>query len=166
MALVALLLIGAFVTIYGRLDPVLSDFVVADVPTVPAPTLPAATEVEQQQDAVVPPPATQAPGATQAPVATATASSSSTGVTPTATSDAFQPDYVIADGGVAINFRSGPSLNDPEITSLQPGTPLEFTGEEQDDANNFADNGTWLQFRLDDGSQGWVREIDVDQTGG
>ncbi len=40
MVVVALLLIGTFVTIYGRLDPVLSDFVAADVPTVPPPTHP------------------------------------------------------------------------------------------------------------------------------
>lgn len=165
MVVVTLLLIGAFVTIYGRLDPVLSDFVAADAPTVPAPALQATSEPEPEQNAAAAPVATDAPDVTQPAVVTATAETAATNVTPTATSGAFDPDYEIADGGIAINFRSGPSLNDPELTSLQPGTPLEFLGEEQDDAENFADNGTWLLFQLEDGSEGWVREIDVDQSG-
>lgn len=163
MVVVTLLLIGAFVTIYGRLDPMLSDFVAADVPTVPPPTLQATVATDPNVAAAA---ATQAPSATQPAAVTATSASAATNVTPTATGGAFEPDYRIASSGEPINFRSSPSLNNEAITSLQPGTPLEFLGEERDDADNFADNGTWLRFKLDDGTEGWVREIDVEQTNG
>lgn len=165
MVVVTLLLIGAFVTIYGRLDPVLSDFVAADAPTVPVRSIQATSEPEPDQNAAAAPAATEAPEVTQPAVVTATAETAATNVTPTATSGAFDPDYEIAAGAGQINFRSAPSLNNEPITSLQPGTQLEFLGDEQDDAENFADNGTWLLFQLEDGSEGWVREIDVDQSG-
>jgi hypothetical protein len=166
MVLVTVLLIGVFVTIYGRLDPVLSDFVAADVPTLPPPSIEPTAEPETDQGAAGVAAPTEAPGETAPAAVTATmVATTAPDAVPTATSAAFQPDYAIASGGGPINFRSAPSLNNEPITSLQPGEPLEFLGEERDDADNFADNGTWLLFRLEDGTEGWVREIDVDPTG-
>lgn len=166
MVLVTVLLIGVFVTIYGRLDPVLSDFIAADVPTVPPPTIqPTDAPAQDQNPAAAPPDRTQASDPTQAAVVTTTAETSTTVVASTATGQVFQADYQIASGSGPINFRSAPSLNNEAIMSLQPGTPLQFLGEEQDDADNFADNGTWLRFRLEDGTEGWIREIDVDPVG-
>ncbi len=173
MALVTLLLIGGFITIYGRLDPLLSDFIAANVPTEPVPTaLPPTEEAEEPRGQVE---ATEPPAETEPPAVTATAAGSDDAddngeadaePTETPTPATFQPDYRIASGGGPINFRSEPSLlgNEP-ITSLQPGTPLEFLGDEQDDRDNFAENGTWLRFRIEDGTEGWVREIDVEPTG-
>lgn len=171
MALVAMLLIGGFITIYGRLDPLLSDFIAANVPTEPVPTVPAATEPpadEEGQGAAAP--RTEPPNETEPPATATVANTDDEGDEPeptaTAIEDAFEPDYRIASGEGPINFREIPSLlNNEPITSLEPGTPLEYLGEQQDDADNFAENGTWLRFQLADGTEGWVREIDVEQTG-
>ncbi|HEV2108454.1 MAG TPA: SH3 domain-containing protein [Thermomicrobiales bacterium] len=169
MVLVTLLLIGGFITIYGRLDPLLSDFIAANVPTEPVPTaLPATDAVEEEDEEGAP--ATETPAETEPAPVTATASDSDDDAdaepTPTEAEDTFEPDYRIASGEGPINFREIPSLlgNEP-ITSLPPGTPLEFLGDEQDDRDNFAENGTWLRFQLEDGTEGWVREIDVEPTG-
>lgn len=170
MALVTLLLIGGFITIYGRLDPLLSDFIAANVPTEAVPTEVPVTEPPEDEEAGVAVSPTDPPNQTE-PDITPTAADSedgggAAGPTATATEDVFDPDYRIASGEGPINFREIPSLlNNEPITSLEPGTPLEYLGEQQDDADNFVENGTWLRFKLADGTEGWVREIDVEQTG-
>jgi hypothetical protein len=170
MVLVTLVLIGGFITIYGRLDPLLSDFIAANVPAEPVATEVPVTEPPGDEEAGAAVSPTDSPNETE-PAITPTMADTDEGAPPpeptaTAAEDAFDPDYRIASGEGPINFREIPSLlNNEPITSLEPGTPLEYLGEQQDDADNFAENGTWLRFQLADGTEGWVREIDVEQTG-
>ena len=69
---------------------------------------------------------------------------------------AWQPTHRLADHGLPVNFRSGPSTSFPIRRAVLPGTSLRFVGEQQVTANT-----TWLHFQLADGSDGWIRSIDV-----
>ena len=85
---------------------------------------------------------------------------------PTATPDdqAFDPDYTVS-AGTEVNFRSeatnaagGASV----IETIPDGTRLEATGETAPSDSD--ENGPWRQFRLEDGTEGWLREVDVSET--
>ena len=78
--------------------------------------------------------------------------------------DAFEPDYVLSTGE-SVNFRSEPSTaagGATIIDQVAPGTALQATGETS--PADSVENGPWIQFRLEDGTEGWLREIDVSQT--
>jgi len=151
MLLTITICIGASTTIYARLSPLMSDFVSAKPKATPTPR--PGTVVA----AVVPTPApTQAAAPTPPPAATA----APTAAPPASTASTFKPDYQVNNrAGTRINFRSVPSSanSDTIIQSLPPGTPLQYTGT--DDSSS----GTrWMRFRLQDGTEGWIRQIDVE----
>jgi hypothetical protein len=122
------------------------------------------------------PPATIRPGTpnanatTQASVPTVTAGNAAppsppaatpgtgtpTSVTATSTA-AFKPNYRIA-GGFTINFRSGPSKTDPVVKTLPPGAELQFLNQTQE-----VDGEVWRRLRDAAGSEGWVRDIDLEK---
>jgi uncharacterized protein YraI len=55
-----------------------------------------------------------------------------------------------------VNFRSGPGTDYAAQGALQPGTLLAATGNAQ------TINGvTWRQFRIANGTLGWIRDQDV-----
>ena len=167
MLVAATLLFGGFVVIYGALEPYTRDFVAADVPDDPTPS-PGATAPPAADGGADEPtaPAVDEPtpeGDQPGPTPTAT-----TGAVPTQDDDAeFEPDYQVDPGaGTGINLRTTPSIAGGQTTvivALPPGTALEFQGEEQQDSENPAENGTWLLFQTEDGQEGWIREIDVVQ---
>ncbi len=59
--------------------------------------------------------------------------------------------------GERVNFRAGPSTVSDIVDVLQPGTELKFIGQQK-----VTSGVTWMEFELQDGTQGWVRTVDVD----
>lgn len=55
-----------------------------------------------------------------------------------------------------VNFRSGPGTTYAAQGALQPGTILAATGEAQT-----TDGVLWRQFRIANGTLGWIRAQDV-----
>lgn len=154
MALTIAICIGGAAAIYAVLVPIFSDLVPisaaprgAQVVATQAPE--GGTEPQGNGDdgpAVVAPPApTAAPAPTPTPEPT----------------DAFEPTHQISSSQ-SINFRAGPSTNDQILLALSPATPLEATGERAPTANPAQDGNFWLQFTIEDGTEGWVREIDTE----
>jgi hypothetical protein len=161
MALTIAVCIGSFAWIYARVDPFTRDFVDA------------ATTAPETAATDAPPPADDGNGA----AAAADNSSSSDGseepppteppvveAAPTDTPATFAESYRVSSP-VAVNLRSLPTRQSEIVTTLAPGTALEFLGEQQDAENPAEDGRLWLKFRTQDGNEGWVREIDVERTG-
>ena len=48
----------------------------------------------------------------------------------------------------SINMRSGPGVNFSALSALKPATRVQILGRNTD--------GTWLNIRMEDGSEGWV----------
>ena len=147
MLLTITICIGASTTIYAKLSPLMSDFVSAK---------PKATAT---RPAVAGIPAGAAP--TSAPPAAPTSPPTAAAPTPTsapaATANTFKPDYQV-NSGYRVNFRSEPSTDssDTIIEGLAPATPLQYTG-----TSDSSSGTVWMKFKLQDGTVGWIRQIDV-----
>jgi hypothetical protein len=159
MALAIALLIGGFIWLFAAINPYLSDFLGAEA----APTATPAREVVAGTGDGGNPPAAAEPTATTAVTPTVAPTQAPTQTpAPSPSEDGFQPDYQVATGGGAINFRDAPGTDGTEsIEALEPGTPLDATGEEETIAGV-----VWLEFVDEQGRTGWIREIDVEQTDG
>jgi hypothetical protein len=165
MALTIALCVAGFSVIYAALDDTIGDFVSRDVPEpVVRSTEAAPEEDESNAQAQVDPPATEEgeePVATTPPEVEPTAEPEAT---EPPNSDAFTPDYQ-SSFEANLNFRSEPSTTGGESTVIQTlpaGTLLQSTGESQTSDNPAVDGeGGWLEFRLEDGTEGWLRAIDV-----
>jgi len=93
-----------------------------------------------------------------APAASGTPSMPGTpGPTPT---PSFTPNYRIV-GGQAINFRSDPGTSSNRLKSLPPASELQYLGQSQEVGGD-----KWLRMRDQTGTEGWVREIDVEKLPG
>ena len=152
---------AAFTWIYVQLEPWVQDFAGAEeAPPTPAPRRAAENEDDGGDDEPAPTRTTEPepePNAVDEQEAEIEER-------PTEQSDEFQPDYVLSTGE-AVNFRSEPSTaagGATIIDQVTPGTPLQATGETS--PADTPDNGPWIEFRLEDGTEGWLREIDVSQT--
>jgi uncharacterized protein YgiM (DUF1202 family) len=155
-------MVGAFAMIFAVLDPLVSDF----VGPYGRPTEAAASE----QFAALQAPGGAAGGEPAAPVPTAVptvAPEPTEAPEPTAESTpegAFEPDYRVT-AQQRINFRSGPGVSFDPVVALDPGAELQSLGESRETTNPAADllppGREWLKFRLEDGREGWIREIDV-----
>lgn len=159
------ILVGGFTLIFAVLDPFVSDF----VGPLAEPTQGAAGEAlaasnlpgdssSGEAAAVTPTAAAPTAAPTEAaddPVPTAEA---------TPPEDAFTPDYRVS-AQQRINFREGPGVSSQAIVAVDPGTRLQSLGESRATQNPAADRLTpgrnWLKFRLEDGREGWIRDIDV-----
>ena len=64
--------------------------------------------------------------------------------------------------GESVNFRAGPSTVDAIISALPPATPLQYLNEDAP-TENPNDGNRWMKFRIQNGAEGWVREIDTEQ---
>jgi hypothetical protein len=161
MALTIALCVAGFSVIYAALDDTIGDFVSRDVPTaVVRATEPAETVTEVEEDPapteeaadnVIVPPATEAPEPTS-------------NVVESANEGAFEPDYQ-SSFEANLNFRTEPSTSgggETVIQTLPAGTELQSTGETQASDNPSVDGEDgWIQFQLEDGTEGWLRAIDV-----
>lgn len=163
------ILLGGFTLIFAVLDPLVSDFVgplAQPTQVVPGEALAARASSGDSAGGSAAP--------TAEPVSTAPAAAppteSATAPTPTPTAeatppaDAFTPDYRVS-AQQRINFREGPGVNSPAIAGIEPGTELQSLDESRETENPAADRlspgGEWLRFRLEDGREGWIREVDV-----
>jgi hypothetical protein len=161
MALTIALCVAGFSVIYAALDDTIGDFVSRDVPeavvrsteapesTAETAEVPAGTE--EAADAVIEAPATTTPAATTEPPDATNAGS-------------FTPDYQ-SSFEAQLNFRSEPSTSGGDgtvIQTLPAGTELQSTGETQTSDNPSVDGEEgWIQFELENGTEGWLRAIDV-----
>jgi len=152
MALTIAVCVGSFVIIYAQVDPFTRDFVAAPATATPTPKATAAKSDNQSSG-------TAAAGSTSkanessgnAPEPTPT-----TEAPPSPTSNAFKADYHSNDE-TAVNFRSQPTTDSEVLLVLDAGTPMQSTGNKQTD-----DGGTvWMEFKLQDTTTGWIREIDA-----
>ncbi len=140
MALTIIVCLFAFIWIYAKIGPLLSDFI---------PNQPVATATPGVQPSAA---ESAAPAVSTSEPAASAASES-----PPAASQApeWTPTHQIADGE-AINFRAEATSSSNSIGVLEPGTPLKSLGEEQQ-----AEGATWMHFQTEDGTEGWVRTLDV-----
>lgn len=161
MALAIGVLIATFAVIYAWLDPLTTDFITKQPPT-------AVVQQEQlQAQNVAGQTATKAPAAVaavatkppaQTPAPSATAAPAITQASPT--TKAFTPDYQIR-GDQGVNLRANPSTDSDIVATLSPSTPLQYLNQQQPTSNPDQDGPYWMKFRAEDGSVGWVRQIDV-----
>lgn len=139
-----IILIAGFIWIYVRMGPLLSDFIPSQA------AAGAATPFSQVSIA------TPGTGTPQAAAQTALQPTAA----PQTPTPLWQATHRVAPGGASsgpnIYFRSGPSTSSAPITALPPGTELKFLGNTQP-----ASGVTWMQFQRQDGSTGWIRNVDV-----
>jgi len=165
MAITIALCIGSFVWIYAQVEPVIGDFV--DAATVGPTTVSQDThEGEPDEEA------TAAPQDEETPEPEAETPEADSNVVepsdnepkPTATREVeFKVTHIVS-AEVPINLRPGPGVGsgDPVGNSLPPGTELQYLDKTQPSQDPNADGDTaWMNFRLEDGREGWIRQIDV-----
>ncbi|MGH2551832.1 MAG: SH3 domain-containing protein [Thermomicrobiales bacterium] len=150
MAVVIALCISAFVVAYAQLDPFTRDFIAQSTPTpTPAPSGSGNTADTNSNDNNSSASSDSSNDNSSNPDPTNTPA-------PTPTPDAFVADY-LSNTEQAVNFRSGPGTDNDVIQLIDASTPLKSTGEEQDDGDGTA----WMEFELEDGTIGWIRQIDA-----
>ncbi len=156
MAAAIAICILAAAWIFGQLEPYVGDIAGYDEPTATeVPEVAAVTaDAGATSDSSSNPPGTEVPstGATNAQPTVASATVQTP--TPAAVFEATHrsnPDFTI-------NFRPGPSVSsgDP-VSSLPPGTPLKFLDEQALDE----EGSIWLKMETENGTQGWLREVDT-----
>jgi hypothetical protein len=147
MAATILLCVAGFVVIYARVDPLTRDFI-------GSPATATTTREMGASDGGSNADADDDNGSTAAPTRTPT-SEPTEEPEPTATEEGFVPTH-LSNTSDSVNFRSGPGTDFAVITSIGAGTPLRATGE----SGVAGDGLTWLEFELENGSVGWIREID------
>lgn len=164
MAFTIAVCVAGFSVIYAALDDTVGDFVARDVPAPVIPTQPP-TEADVAQGgapASVETPADDA-ASTEAPEREPTAEPEEP-IEPTEDADEFQPDYQ-SSSSARLNFREEPSTSGGEgtvILRLEENTPLEYLGQDQPADDPAQDGERWMYFRIEDGTEGWLREIDVE----
>ncbi|HEY7909532.1 MAG TPA: SH3 domain-containing protein [Thermomicrobiales bacterium] len=98
------------------------------------------------------------PGGNTAP---GSAASAVTGTQASGTaSAAFAPNFRVV-GGSTINFRSDASRSSSIVKTLPPGTELQFLNQTQDVGGE-----VWRKLRDQTGTEGWVRDIDLEKLPG
>jgi cytoskeletal protein RodZ len=162
MALTIALCIVGFIWVFIQLEPYVSDFVHRDPSSAQEQQAPQDSNESQAQaeptvepteeESVEPPPERPEPTNTPKPE-------------PTATSDAFTPDYQLTSAE-SVNLRSGPGVSFESLTTVTPEAALQYLGESeetQDPVNDLMEPGQeWMKFRTEDGLEGWIREFDVE----
>ena len=159
---------AAFSWIYVQLEPWVQDFAGAEDAPPTATARPAAENQDDQDEEEAPAP-TDTPEPDAEPTVEEEPEIEGAPVDEVPTEGAeepnqFEPDYVVS-AGQDVNFRSEPSTAAGGATVIEPipnGTQLQTTGETA--PADTPDNGPWIQFELEDGTEGWLREIDVSPT--
>lgn len=172
MALAIAICIAGFVTIYVQLQPYISDFITQDPPedearvaAAPDPTEPPADEADDEEE----------PEPTEEPSEDEEASNDDEGEAPpedededdpepTEESDEFDPDLQ-SNPNVSVNLRTEASTSGGQATvifAIPPITPLESTGETQAADNPAEDGDLWVEVEIEDGTVGWLRQIDTE----
>ncbi|TVR73767.1 MAG: SH3 domain-containing protein [Sphaerobacteraceae bacterium] len=158
MAAAMILCIAAFIWLYVQIGPLLSDFIPQETAEEPEtigiagsqPT-PGPSAVDDFSLAEIPP----EPLSTPSPDDDEADDEATDDEDDDADLDVWTPTHQLRDGP-NVNFRSGPNTMSEPHGSLPPGTPLEFLGEEEP-----ASGAVWMSFEIEDGTQGWIRDVDV-----
>lgn len=167
MLLTLMVCVGAFTMIYARLEPVVADFVGRGDIELPTP-IPTQEPVSQAPEPTDEPEATEDE---EAPPEDASADEPEDGgdnqieQIDDGDSGDFEPDYQIEAGG-PVNLRPGPGVDSGDaIIALPVATPLEYLGEQQEtqdpDRDLMETGQVWMRFRTSDGTEGWIRELDI-----
>ena len=174
MALAIGVLFGGFTWIYLQLDPWVRDFAGAEVaPPTPTPREQAGNPDDGEGEPADEDPADEQdePAPTEEPEEQPNEDESededSGNIDPVEEDEdedgGFEGDYQVVTLD-QVNMRSGPGRSFDIVISLDPGTPLESTGE-REPAPDPEDSGLeWLEFETEDGASGWIRSIDVGET--
>lgn len=162
MALTIVVCVGSFSLIYASLDDVFGDFVSRgqEVAAVRTPTPQSAGVAQGAADGA----GQAATDEQQAPAPTATTPPEPTAAPSPTPTDEFAPDYQLDSSG-SVNLRSGPGTRFETVTAITPEQPLQYMGVSEvttdPEADQLAAGQTWMEFRTEDGLEGWIREIDV-----
>jgi len=167
MALTIAVLVGGFSLIYAALDDTVGDFISRDVPAPIIPITPteqtvASTDTESEELEAEPEPSDDPEP--EPPVEAEEPEEAEATEEDEEDSDGFAADFLSSEQA-QLNFRSQPSTAGGQstvITLLDEGTPLQFTGETQSSDDPAVDGADgWMLFELEDGTEGWLRAIDV-----
>lgn len=170
MALAIAICVAGFVTIYVQLQPYISDFVTQDPPeeearvsAAPNPTAPPADEAEDEEE---PAPTEESSAEEEADTSNEEAppEEEEDEPEPTEEPEGFDPDLQ-SNPNASINLRTEPSTaqgNATIIFAIPPATPLESTGETAAADNPAEDGDIWVEVEIEDGTTGWLREIDTE----
>mgnify|MGYP001263549221 CR=1 FL=1 len=151
MALTIAVCVGSFVIIYAQVDPFTRDFIAA-----PATATPTPKPKDEKADTAQSGAASSGNSASNDSAAAAEPTATAEPAPPTPTPNEFTADYRSNDE-TAVNFRSGPTTDSDVLQLLDAGTPMQSTGKKETD-----DGGTvWMEFKLQNGTTGWIREIDA-----
>lgn len=148
MAVAMALAVGAFIWIFFRLDPLLSDFT-------GRPSMPSGSPIAGIATRAGATPSRTATGTPRGPAQLPTPTALSE-PSPTPTPPTFAATHLVTDTGQPVNLRAGPSATAARLTVLPPGTRLTYLGEEER-----VDDVTWWKFQTERGDIGWVRSIDT-----
>jgi len=156
MALTIAVCVGSFVIIYAQVDPFTRDFVAAPATSTPTPKATAAKDDNESSGAADVGNTDNANDNQSESEGNAPAPTPTTEAPPTPTPNAFTADYR-SNNETAVNFRSQPTTDSEVLLVLDAGTPMQSTGNKETD-----DGGTvWMEFKLQDTTTGWIREIDA-----
>jgi hypothetical protein len=167
MAAAMIICIAAFIWLYVQIGPLLSDFIpqetVEEPETIGIGTFPVATRDPEEVDdftlAEIPPEPLITPEPDDDEVVDddddADDSDDATADDEDIEEDEWVATHQLRDGP-NVNFRSGPNTISEPHGSLAPGTPLLFLGDEEP-----ASGVVWMSFELPDGTQGWIRDVDI-----
>ena len=164
MAAAMIICIAAFIWLYVQVGPVLSDFIPEETAEEEPETIgivgtddTSATGADDFSLAEIPPEPLATPTDDDEPEDTDDADDADDAVDDEddANDDEFAATHQLRDGP-NVNFRSGPNTMSEPHGSLPPGTPLMFLGEEEP-----ASGVVWMSFEIEDGTQGWIRDVDV-----
>jgi Bacterial SH3 domain len=143
MAIAIGICIVAFIWIYVRVGPFFSDFIPAN-----------SNDVTPVSSLL-----TGTPTDSGSPIAGVVLTSPSPSTTPSVSASptsVWQATHKIV-AGETVNFRAGPSTVSDIVDVLPPGTELQFVGQQQETSGV-----TWMRFESNDGTEGWVRSVDVE----
>jgi cytoskeletal protein RodZ len=157
MAVTILLCVGGFVVIYAQVDPLTRDFIAAPATETPTEEPRSADSAESQPNNQDQQDAQASTGtAEDQPAQPTPTSTPEEAQEPTSTPETFTPTH-ISNTQQGVNFRAGPGTDADIITTLEASTPLRATGQQ-----GTGDDGlVWLEFETEDGTIGWIREIDA-----
>lgn len=155
MALAIALAVGAFVWIFFRIDPFLTDVTGQTGNNRASPFIriasPSRAAGSPRTSAVATLPAEASPVAPVAPPTPTALAIASAAATP-----GFAATHQVADFGARVNLRSGPTASSARIALLAPGTKLKFLSQQEQ-----AGDTVWLKFETERGDVGWIRSLDV-----